>query len=152
MNLALRFCRISEIRFIACIAAQLSEGCKGRKKQRRARLERGANNIAVVALGPVSSPLELEGGILQANHGCQTSSVVVARHSRVGYNRPRPRTPVRSFPRSTRYAFVQRTFRGLRFILKFLWHLDRQKRNTCGRARQITKAAGQNAVGLFLRV
>lgn len=28
-----------------------------------------------------------------------------------------------SLPAAFRKAFVQRTFRGLRFILKFLWHL-----------------------------
>ena len=29
-----------------------------------------------------------------------------------------------SLPAAFRKAFVQRTFRGLRFILKFLWHFD----------------------------
>lgn len=36
-----------------------------------------------------------------------------------------------SLPASLRYALVHLTLRGLRFILKFLWHLDRQKRNIC---------------------
>mmetsp|Transcript_22517 Transcript_22517/g.47410 ORF Transcript_22517/g.47410 Transcript_22517/m.47410 type:complete len:223 (+) Transcript_22517:249-917(+) len=37
---------------------------------------------------------------------------------------------VRSFPLAALYALVHFTFRGLRFILKLLWHLDRQNRNT----------------------
>ena len=41
------------------------------------------------------------------------------------------RTSASSFPASFLYALVQRTLRGFRFILKFLWHLLRQKRNTC---------------------
>ena len=43
------------------------------------------------------------------------------------------RTSASSLPASLRYAFVHLTLRGLRFILKFLWHLDRQKRKICGR-------------------
>lgn len=38
-----------------------------------------------------------------------------------------PRTTVISLPAALRNAFVQRTLRGLRFILKFLWHLLLQK-------------------------
>jgi len=38
------------------------------------------------------------------------------------------RTMVISFPAALRKALVQRTLRGLRFILKFLWHFDLQKR------------------------
>jgi len=35
-----------------------------------------------------------------------------------------------SFPAAFRKALVHFTFRGLRFILKFLWHFDVQKRKT----------------------
>ena len=34
-----------------------------------------------------------------------------------------------SLPRAARWLLVHFSFRGWRFILKFLWHLDRQKRN-----------------------
>ena len=44
------------------------------------------------------------------------------------------RTSASSFPASFLYALVQRTLRGFRFILKFLWHLLRQNRNTCTKA------------------
>lgn len=40
------------------------------------------------------------------------------------------RTTTSSLPADLRKALVQATFLGLRFILKFLWHLDLQKRNT----------------------
>lgn len=33
-----------------------------------------------------------------------------------------------SLPLARRNALVQRTLRGLRFILKFLWHFDEQNR------------------------
>ena len=39
-----------------------------------------------------------------------------------------------SLPLTLRKALVQRTFRGLRFRLKFLWHFERQKWN-CGGGR-----------------
>ena len=42
------------------------------------------------------------------------------------------RTSASSLPASLRYALVHLTLRGLRFILKFLWHLERQKRKICG--------------------
>jgi hypothetical protein len=40
------------------------------------------------------------------------------------------RTVVISFPCRRLQALVHRTFLGLRFILKFLWHLERQNRKT----------------------
>lgn len=40
-------------------------------------------------------------------------------------------TSASSLPASLRYALVHLTLRGLRFILKFLWHLERQKRKIC---------------------
>ncbi len=39
-------------------------------------------------------------------------------------------TTVISLPCARRKAFVHRTFLGLRFCLKFLWHFDRQNRKT----------------------
>ena len=40
-------------------------------------------------------------------------------------------TSASSLPASFLYALVHRTLRGLRFILKFLWHFERQKLKTC---------------------
>jgi hypothetical protein len=36
-----------------------------------------------------------------------------------------------SLPCKRLYAFVHLTLRGFLFILKFLWHFDRQKRKIC---------------------
>ena len=44
-------------------------------------------------------------------------------------------TTVISLPAALRKAFVQRTLRGLRFILKFLWHFERQKRKSLASLR-----------------
>jgi len=61
-------------------------------------------------------------------------------------------TSARSFPCILRYALVHLTLRGLRFILKFLWHLDRQNRNVCApthaaqQEAHTTRRAGTSAV------
>ena len=41
-----------------------------------------------------------------------------------------------SFPAARRKAFVQRSLRGLRFLVKDLWHLERQKRKGVPSLRQ----------------
>ncbi len=40
-------------------------------------------------------------------------------------------TSASSLPANFLYALVHRTLRGFLFILKFLWHFERQKLNTC---------------------
>ena len=46
-------------------------------------------------------------------------------------------TSASSLPASFLYAFVHLTFLGFRFILKFLWHLLRQKLNTCSKVAHL---------------
>ena len=48
-----------------------------------------------------------------------------------GEAEPTVRTTAISFPLNFLKAFVHAVLRGLRFILKFLWHLERQNLNTC---------------------
>jgi hypothetical protein len=50
----------------------------------------------------------------------------------------RKRTTVISFPAVLRNAFVHFNFRGLRFFVKFFWHLERQKLNTCNTGTNAT--------------
>lgn len=49
-------------------------------------------------------------------------------------------TSASSFPASFLYALVHLTLRGLRFILKFLWHFDLQNLKTCSRRTASTQA------------
>jgi hypothetical protein len=66
------------------------------------------------------SPVPREGG--HKNEGRKGKGGAVGQPGN-----PRP-TTVSSFPAALRKALVHRTLRGLRFFLKFLWHLERQKR------------------------
>ena len=59
----------------------------------------------------------------------------------------RIRTSASSLPATFLYAFVHRTLRGLRFILKFLWHLLRQNLKICSE-----QAACQNELWNVFRL
>ena len=55
-------------------------------------------------------------------------------------------TSASSLPANFLYALVHLTLRGFLFILKFLWHFERQKLKTCGsmpQARQVIVMACQ---------
>ncbi len=55
-------------------------------------------------------------------------------------------TSASSLPASFLYAFVHLTFLGFRFILKFLWHLLRQKLKTCSKVAHCVSMLLQAAV------
>lgn len=77
------------------------------------------HGLAIVLLDLVALLLEVVHLVLRCGH------------ARAEVLRNGPRTTTSSLPADLRNAFVHATFLGLRFILKFLWHLDLQKRNTC---------------------
>jgi len=72
-------------------------------------LDRGLEQVAVVANGYVSSFFEVDGRVLLERGGFKRNEERLERS--VG------RTMVISFPAALRKALVHRTFRGLRFIL-----------------------------------
>ena len=118
-----RLRRRSISKVASCASQQQSASSTPPYTQRRtlrARLTAGRTNHSVLAEHEVGNLLCLK---KCETHWAAQSKVCMAR------------TSASSFPASFLYALVHLTFLGLRFILKFLWHLLRQKRNTCEASR-----------------
>lgn len=85
------------------------------------RLDRRGHELSVVTDRNVATLLEFECRVLQAQKGGLVSTGL--RRTTMVWGL----TIVISLPAAFLNALVHLTFLGLRFILKFLWHLDRRK-------------------------
>ena len=93
-------------------------------------LDRLVHQLSVVLNWLVSLPFHFKGGILYDMHATLAYTFVKNSSCRCLQSKQKSHTSANSLPASFLYAFVHLTFLGFLFILKFLWHLLRQKLNT----------------------